>query len=157
MVYDMIEKRKEVYMGDMILIDRLSEFYPVNSWVWNKGEIVTLDDITLAILNEQPEESEPFGDHWKHPCMNSKSTRWHIGRILYFIRHPDEIKDIDIDNLYDGDYIFPVPLIIDGNHRFMASMWLHRQGNINKVHCRYGGRLDLLDYLTGASDICPDE
>lgn len=28
------------YTGDMILIDRLSEFYPVNSWSWNEGEVV---------------------------------------------------------------------------------------------------------------------
>ena len=33
------------YTGDMILIDRLSEFYPVNSWSWNEGEVVELDEL----------------------------------------------------------------------------------------------------------------
>lgn len=145
------------YTGDMILIDRLSEFYPVNSWSWNEGEVVELDDIACAIHEGHPEESEPFGDTWKHPCMENKSTEWHIGRILYFIKHPEEIRDIEVDNLYSGDYIFPVPSIIDGNHRFMAAMWLQDQGKMSKVHCRYGGRMDLLDYLVGKTDICPDE
>ena len=27
------------YTGDMILIDRLAEFYPVNSWSWNPSII----------------------------------------------------------------------------------------------------------------------
>ena len=147
----------EEYKGDMILIDRLSEFFPVNSWQWNEGEVIELDDITCAIHEAQPEESEPFGDTWKHMCMESKSTEWHIGRIVYFINHPEKIRDIEIDNLYSENYIFPVPTIIDGNHRFMAAMWLNDQGKMNKVHCRYGGRMDLLDYLTGKISECPDE
>ena len=151
------EKMEEEYKGDMILIDRLSEFFPVDSWQWNEGEIIELDDVTCAIHDGQSEESEPFGDTWKHPCMENKSTEWHIGRILYFINHPDEIRDIEIDNLCSGDYIFPAPKIIDGNHRFMAAMWLNDQGKMNKVHCRYGGRMDVLDYLTGKLNECPDE
>ena len=75
------------YTGDMILIDRLSEFYPVNSWSWNDGEVIELDDIACAIHEGQPEESEPFGDNWKHVCWESKPTEWHIGRILYFIKN----------------------------------------------------------------------
>lgn len=145
------------YTGDMILIDRLSDFFPVNSWQWNEGEVVELDDITCAIHDGQPEESEPFGDNWKHLCMENKSTEWHIGRILYFIKHPDEIRDIDIDNMCNGNYICTIPVILDGNHRFMAAMWLHDQGEMDKVHCLYGGRTDLLNYLTGEVDICPCE
>lgn len=65
---------KDNYKGDMILIDRLLEFFPVNSWSWNEGEVVELDDIACAIHEGQPEESEPFGDHWKHLCWENKST-----------------------------------------------------------------------------------
>lgn len=39
----------------------------------------------------------------------------------------------------------------------MAAMWLHDQGKMEKVHCMYGGRMDLLDYLVGKTDVCPDE
>lgn len=148
---------EDEYKGDMLLIERISEFYPVNSWSWNQDEVIELDDIACAIHSGQPEESEPFGDTWKHLCIENKSTEWHIGRILFFIKHPEEIKDIEIDNLCSGNYIFPVPTIVDGNHRFMAAMWLHDQGKTEKVHCRYGGRMDLLDYLTGKIDKCPDE
>ena len=145
------------YTGDMILIDRLSEFYPVNSWSWNDGEVIELDDIACAIHEGQPEESEPFGDNWKHVCWESKPTEWHIGRILYFIKNPDEIRDIEIDNICNGKYICPIPVIVDGNHRFMAAMWLHDQGKMEKVHCMYGGRTDLLDYLTGNTEEQPLE
>lgn len=41
------------YKGDMILIDRLSEFFHVNSWSWNEGEVVELDDITCVIHDGQ--------------------------------------------------------------------------------------------------------
>lgn len=141
----------------MLMIDRLSEFFTPSSWQWNEGEVVELDDITCAIHKAQPEESQPYGDTWKHPCMENKSTEWHIGRILYFINHPNEIRNIEIDNLYNGNYIFPSPIIIDGNHRFMAAMWLHDQEKMDKIHCQYGGRLDLLDYLIGVSDELPTE
>ena len=53
--------------------------------------------------------------------------------------------------------ICPIPVIVDGNHRFMAAMWLHDQGKMEKVHCMYGGRTDLLDYLTGNTEEQPLE
>ena len=147
----------EKYNGDMILINRLAEFFPSESWSWNKGEVVELNDISLAIHEAQLEESSPFGDTWKHLCMENKSTEWHIGRIIYFINHPEEIKDIEIDNICVDNYILPAPTIIDGNHRFMAAMWLNYKGKMDKVHCMYGGRIDVLDYLTGKSNEIPDE
>ena len=116
-----------------------------------------LDDIACAIHEGQPEEPEPFGDHWKHLCMENKSTEWHIGRVLYFINHPEEIRDIEIDNIRNGMHICPIPVIVDGNHRFVAAMWLHDQGKMEKVHCMYGGRTDLLDYLMGNTDEQPLE
>ncbi len=140
-----------------ILIKRLSNFFPINNWQWNNGEVIRLDDITRAIHKAQPEEIEPFGDDCKHPCLEERTTEWHIGRILYFVNHPEEIKDIEIDNLCEDNYILPIPVIIDGNHRFMATMWLNNQGLLKKVYCRYGGRTDVLDYLTGETNICPEE
>lgn len=147
----------ENYEGDYILIERILEFYPDDSCSWNQNEVVLQSDLDIAIQQGQIDEPEPFGDNWKHPCLENKSTKWHIGRVLYFINHPDEIRDIEIDNLYSGSYIFPVPKIIDGNHRFMAASWLYNHGKMNKVHCRYGGRLDLLEYLTGQTNECPED
>lgn len=142
---------EDEYKGDMILIERLSWFFPVNKWQWNKGEVIEVDDITRAIRAGQPEEPEPFGDTWKHICKESKSTEWHIGRIIYFINHPEDIRDIEIDNVCYNGRVYPTPIIIDGNHRFLAAMWLNDQGKMQKVHCEYSGRIDLLDYLTGGN------
>lgn len=140
------------YNGDMVIIDRLIEFFPDTGIEWNSGEKVNLQNIDVAIINHQLEEPEPFGDTWEHLCMENKSTQWHIGRILYFINHPEEIKDIELDNYCDNGFIYPEPIIVDGNHRFMAALWLRKQCTMDKVHCRYGGREDILDYLTGRSD-----
>lgn len=139
---------------DEILIDRLAEFFPIDSWAWNEGETVGLDDIAAALHNKQSEEPEPYGDHW-NLSKESRTKRWHIGRVLYFIKHPDEIRDIEIDNVCDGMDICPIPIIVDGNHRFIAAMYLSSQGKMDRVYCRYGGRMDLLDYLIGKTDVCP--
>lgn len=145
------------YTGDMIMINRLSNLAFYNDFKWNTGEQVTLEDISLAMLSDQPEETMPFGNEQSGTVIGSKPTKWHIGRVLYFINHPHEIKNIDIDNVCEGFFdILPIPLITDGNHRFLAAIWLHSQGKMEKVHCRYGGRTDLLDYLTGSSDYCPE-
>ncbi len=146
------------YSGDMILINRLSEFFP-NHFGWNEGEIISLSDISKAVLDMQSEENEPFGNGTTDSFIDikSKSTKWHIGRVLYFINHPDEIVNIDVDNLCAGLDILPIPIITDGNHRFVAAIYLHSQGKMNMVHCRYGGRIDLLNYFRGDSECCPED
>lgn len=150
----------EEYKGDMILIDRLAEFiFPDNNicMQWNDGESISLEDISDAISCSYLEESTPFGDHWKHKVMEPKSIEWHISRVIYFINHPDEIKNIEIDNLSNGMEIFPIPIIDDGNHRFLAAMYLHKKELMDKIHCMYGGRQDLLAYLSGKTDEYPDD
>lgn len=145
------------YTGDMILVDRLSGFFTEDHWSWNDGESVWLDDISRALHENQSEEATPFGDAAKYSCMECKPTAWHIRRVLYFIKHPDEIRDIEIDNLCNGCYICPIPEIVDGNHRLLAAIWLNSRGEMDVVHCRYGGRDDLFEYLTGVSDTLPLE
>lgn len=139
----------EEYNGDIIRIDRLIDFLPDESWEWDLQGEINLDDISIAIHEALPENSEPYGDTWKHPVLERRSRDWHIGRIIYFINHPDEIRDIDIDNECDGKYILPKPVIVDGWHRYAAARWLYDQGKLTKIHCRYGGRVDVLEYLQG--------
>lgn len=143
------------YNGDYILIDRLLE-YQGDWWQWENTGKITIEDITDAIRRNIDEINEPFGDMWKYPVLEVKGREWHIGRILYYINHPEEIMNIDIDNYCDGYIIFPVPNILDGNHRFAAAVWLNRNEKFEKIHCIYGGRLDLLDYLTGKTDVMPE-
>ena len=128
------------------------EFLPTEHWSWDKTGEISLDDISIAIHDAISEISEPYGDSWEHPVLEQKSREWHIGRIIYFINHPTEIRDIEIDNdCFDG-HILPQPIIVDGWHRFVAARWLYDQCKLSKIHCRYGGRMDVLDYLQGKTD-----
>lgn len=142
----------EEYNGDIIRMDRLIEFLPTEYWMWDETGVIDLEDISVAIHESIPEIPDPYGDTWKHPVLNQRSRNWHIGRIIYFINHPKEIRDIEIDNECDGRFILPKPVIVDGWHRYAASRWLYDQGKLKKIHCRYGGRVDILDYLRGKTD-----
>lgn len=142
----------EDYNGDTIRIDRLMEFLPEEYWGWNEKEIINLDDISIAIHEALPEISEPYGDTWKYPILEHKTREWHIGRIIYFINHPDEIKDIEIDNQCDNGFVMPVPIIADGWHRWAAARWLYDQGKLDEIQCKYGGRMDVFEYLQGKTE-----
>lgn len=140
------------YNGDVIRIDRLIEFLPTEYWSWDGTERIYLDDISVAVQKALPEVSSPYGDVWKYPVTERKSREWHIGRIIYFINHPDEIKDVEIDNECNGGYILPRPIIVDGWHRYAAARWLYSRGKLFKIHCKYGGRIDILEYLQGKTN-----
>lgn len=139
----------EEYDGDIIRIDRLNDFLPDESWEWDLQGEINLDDISIAIHSGLPQVPDPYGDTWNHPVLERRSRDWHIGRIIYFINHPDEIRDIDIDNECEGKYILQQAVIVDGWHRYAAARWLYDQGKLTKIHCRYGGRVDVLEYLQG--------
>mgnify|MGYP004454615801 FL=1 len=40
----------------------------------------------------------------------------------------------------------------NGWHRYAAARWLYEQGKLTEIHCRYGGRVDVLEYLRGKTD-----
>ena len=147
----------EEYNGDIILIDKLIEFLPTEHWEWDETGKIDLDDISIAIHEGVLEIPDPYGNTWNHPVLEHKTRDWHIGRILYFIKHPNEICNIEIDNECDNGYILPQPVIVDGWHRYAAARWLFDQGKLDKIHCRYGGRLDVLEYLKGNTDKYPSE
>ena len=140
------------YNGDIIRIDRLIELLPIEYWSWDETGKINLDDISVAIHDAIPEVFEPYGDTWKYPVLEQKSRDWHIGRIIYFIKHPNEIRDIIIDNKCSGGFILPQPVIVDGWHRYAAARWLYDQCKLSEIHCRYGGRVDVLEYLQGKID-----
>lgn len=139
----------EEYNGDIILIEKLIEFLPSEYWEWDDVGQINLEDISVAMHEGIPEISDPYGDMWNHPVFEKRSRDWHIGRVLYFIKHPNEIRDIEIDNECNNGWILPQPVIVDGWHRYAAARWLFDQGKLFEIHCRYGGRMDLLEYLQG--------
>ena len=85
---------------NIILIRRLAEFYPSEYWTWNNGENITIDDVANAVHNGIQEVSVPCGDAHKYPPLESRNKDWYIARIIYFINHPEEIRDIKIENVW---------------------------------------------------------
>lgn len=147
---------EEKYSGDIILISRMIEYFPQKSFEWNANEPITLDDVQFAINHHLSEMAIPFGDTFKYP-PKKRTSQWHIRRILYFVNHPQEIKNIELDNESSTFDILPVPIIIDGYHRWMAARYLYELGFLHKIHCLYAGREDVLDYLKGKLDTMPQE
>ena len=72
-----------------------------------------------------------------------------------FINRPKEIRDIEIDNECNNGFILPQPFIVDGWHRYVAARWLYDQCKLTEIHCRYGGRADVLEYLQGKTNDRP--
>lgn len=137
-----------IITNGMIKIDRLYMDLP-EDFGWNPNEIVKIEDINKAIENKQLEEKEPF-----NPRL-SMSYKWHIGRIIYFIKHPEEIEYLNIGNIHDDSSVFPTPLIIEGYHRFFASVWLHMNNKLSEIYCSYKGRDDIFYYLNGRDNKKP--
>ena len=132
---------------ELLLMERLQE-YISTPFYWNSIEIY-LQDI------------ENYIHHTKHKLhnfdrcdvyMDEWNKRDHIERILYFIDYPEKIDAIHIDNKCVDSQIYPIPFIEDGQHRFLASAYRKEK----YIPVIYSGRIDLLDYLKGDSDIKPE-
>jgi hypothetical protein len=86
----------------------------------------------------------------------SRTGAYHRGRVRYFVdclRAGEDLDPIEIDNLCSGFQCYPIPVVIDGNHRLIAHLILQR----DTIPATYGGRLDLFDYLQGDREDCPEE
>lgn len=137
-----------IIRNGMIKIDRLYKYLP-EDFEWNLNERVKIEDISKAVEKGQLEEKEPFDPQISMPY------KWHIGRIIYFINHPNEIEHIIIANVHDENFCFPTALIIEGYHRFFAAMWLYKNNKITEVYCSYKGRDDIFYYLNGKDNKKP--
>lgn len=133
------------------LLDTLS--IDIDIWEWSKSDEFTLDEVIAAKYDGVVGDASPFGDTWKHPVKEAKTKDYHIARIIYFMDHPDEIKDVEVDNPCIDGGILPGCAIVDGHHRLAAAIIL----NLDYIDVNYGGREDVLKYISGEIDICPDE
>lgn len=148
----MLSPNKEVLMMLFkILTNRLKEFFP-DFFYWD-GEKISLNEVKKALT----ESLEPIEEHYHHlgePFVKQPKTKeWHIRRVIFFIKNPNKIEPIIIDNEVLNGYILPQPVIVDGNHRAMAKFILQHK----YIEAEYGGRQDILDYLTGRTNIKPVE
>lgn len=124
--------------------------YRGTQFAWD-NHTVTLKDIKHSLKEGLSEVNEVYANYDSFE-PNPKSKEWHIGRIIYFIKHPEEIDPIYIDNKC-GNYgnVYAIPIIDDGNHRYMALTYL----NPKWIKVNYSGRHDLLNYLSGKSNEIP--
>lgn len=79
---------------------------------------------------------------------------WDYGRIRHFYERlltGETLDAIEVDNQCDFGHIYPVPILLDGHHRLAAS----HLAKSSIILVSYGGRLDLLRYLTGRRKTCP--
>ena len=133
---------------DYIKVKRLRQYikFPIN---WGNIEI-TYKDIIEGIKNNIPEQKDIFATSWTDVNKGDEVDKeWHIGRILYFINNPDKIESIVLDNVCTFSSILPIPIIIDGHHRYIATVIR----NDEFIPAKYSGLVSLLEYLKGESDI----
>lgn len=134
----------------------LKKLVPLLQYNFNNLTIWTEEPISISDIKKSHGKMDslniPFGNI--HETFNHEWDRIdHIRRILYFAENSHEIKGISIDNQVLNGSILPIPVIVDGNHRLMAAIYL----GMSYVECGYGGREDLLYYLTDETDILPVE
>lgn len=128
-----------MHVQTTILVDRLNNFITKRD-ICNYIQLPFLKLIKLSNIvgkNEWLEEHE-------------RDETYHLQKIKYFIDHGID-KPIDLDNISIKGRILPLPIIIDGRHRYLAAL-LRRD---KTIQCTYSGREDLLRYLTGESNIPP--
>jgi hypothetical protein len=121
---------------------------------------------------------KPYGDHWLDPWGagfdlgmvfdgSSVQSEWkpfslysdgnldsegHAARVRYIMGDETILRDpICIDCECHNGAIIVTPVIIDGWHRLFAHWALKKCF----IRAHFGGRVDLLEFLTGAIEIPP--
>lgn len=143
-------------MAINVLFDRFIDMATIDikeNWQWPGSDIITLEEVINKQRQGMAGTSEPYGDTWKHPVKTTRTKDYHISRIIYFLEHPEEISGIEVDNPCTDNGILPGCEIVDGFHRIAAGIIL----GLKQVNIEYGGRSDVEDYLTGKSDMRPEE
>ena len=114
-------------------------------------EHTVYEDEVIAYLDAGNEgNSTPYDEAGVH-TPTSRSKEYHIARVVWFVRHQDEIRGISVDNLCDNNHIYPTIVIKDGYHRFMAA----RICKMDKIKVEYKGREDVERYLQGRKKTPP--
>lgn len=116
--------------------------------LWNPLEVLNLHPY-VVVHYRQVEPISTYGS-------SRRGRKYHLGRIHYFVqllREGVELEPISIDNDCGEGRILPVPVVCDGNHRFVAHILTGRA----TIRAHYSGREDLLRYLEGKRKTLPKE
>lgn len=85
-----------------------------------------------------------------------RDEAYHRRRLATFVRQirsGQALEPIPIDNKCWGGYISPCPIVLDGHHRLGAAIL----ADAPTLLIDYGGRLDVLKWLTGQTDEPPED
>lgn len=129
-----------------VIVDRLWKLYP-----WPERNL-PMRKMTVEKLLTYPAQSVYVSDGAR--TCKQPPRAWDYGRIRYFYEQllaGEALDAIDVDNECEWGRIYPIPVVLDGHHRLAAS---HLAG-APMICVNYGGRIDLLRYLTGRRKSCP--
>lgn len=133
-------------MTSKVLVARLWELY---AWPERNLPMRKMTISKLLTFPAQPDYVSDIARTRKRP-----TRAWDYGRIRHFYEQllvGETLDAIEVDNECNFGRIYPTPIVLDGHHRLAAS---HLAGT-PRILVSYGGRLDLLRYLTGAWKMCP--
>lgn len=133
-------------MTRKVLVERLWELY-----AWPERNL-PMRSMTIERLLTYPSQPAYVSDAAR--TRKQPTRAWDYGRIRYFYEQllaGCTLDAIEVDNACDWGRIYPIPVLLDGHHRLAAA----RLAGTRTIRVSYGGRLDLLRYLTGARKTCP--
>jgi hypothetical protein len=135
---------------DHLIVRRLIKLY--NYWV--------VKSIYINVRLREVRKHKPVTEYVLEAdrpdfATNHQRVAWHLGRVHHFFNElvdGKELDPIEVDNRCNRGHIYPIPIIVDGNHRLIAYKLARRP----TIPALYSGRVDLLEYLTGKRQRCPD-
>lgn len=129
-----------------VLVERLWSLY-----AWPERGL-PMRTMTVAKLLRYPSQPTYVSDTLR---SRKRPTRaWDYGRIRHFYERllaGETLDAIEVDNECNWGRIYPIPVLLDGHHRLAAS----HLAKVPIILAAYGGRVDLLRYLTGKRKSCP--
>jgi hypothetical protein len=138
--------KKSTERPDKVLVERLWTLY-----AWPESNL-PMRTMTVEKLLQYPSQPAYVSDEVR--ARKQPTRAWDYGRIRHFYERllaGEALDAIEVDNDCNFGRIYPVPVLLDGHHRLAAS---HLAG-ARIIRVNYGGRVDLLRYLTGARKTCP--
>lgn len=142
----MASRSRSVNDPSKLIVERLCALY-----AWPERNL-PMRKMTIEKLLTYPSQPEYVSDEAR--TRKQPPRAWDYGRIRFFYERllaGDTLEAILVDNECDYGHIYPVPVLLDGHHRLAAA----HLASAPIIPAIYGGRLDLLRYLTGARKTCP--